>query len=556
MHRVWLFLSLLLFITPTTAVQIVEFCPDPYLYGDADEYIILSGSGSLDGVLVSDGEGGFRFPEGSTIESQITIARSGPAFTETHGYTPGYEWYDYSTAVPDVVRGGTFQMANTGDQLQLFDHGTLVQELVWPRDVSSRQGQIHYLENGTWDRRILMLGQSRFLSEEFNSVDGVVFASPDCSFKVYEDIVGSAKREIRANVYEFSSPAMASSLVDACQRGVEVTVLLEGGPVGGISEEEKGAVTELRRAEIPVSLMTPGDKAHPPYRFDHAKYLIIDRSSVLVTSENFKSNGFPEKGLSGNRGWGVVIEDEGIARYFSAVYSHDSAGGWCSPAAFSSGSTEYPVQREYKAEFSPYRFEDAKVIPVLSPDTSYLVSDLIAGSEVTLDIEQAYITNQTDGSFNPFLLDAISAARRGVQVRILLDSYYYNTEGSGDNDEMVQCINRLATEEKLTLEARLANLEANNIEKIHNKGVIADRRKVLVSSINWNDNSPRFNRETGVIIEHQGVGDYFSRVFDDDWVVSEVSGRTTGPDWFKIRLAFLVLVVLGILAYLRKKTRF
>jgi phosphatidylserine/phosphatidylglycerophosphate/cardiolipin synthase-like enzyme len=121
---------------------------------------------------------------------------------------------------------------------------------------------------------------------------------------------------------------------------------------------------------------------------------------------------------------------------------------------------------------------------------------------------------------------------------------------------MVQCINRLATEEKLTLEARLANLEANNIEKIHNKGVIADRRKVLVSSINWNDNSPRFNRETGVIIEHQGVGDYFSRVFDDDWVVSEVSGRTTGPDWFKIRLAFLVLVVLGILAYLRKKTRF
>jgi cardiolipin synthase len=120
---------------------------------------------------------------------------------------------------------------------------------------------------------------------------------------------------------------------------------------------------------------------------------------------------------------------------------------------------------------------------------------------------------------------------------------------------MVQCINRLASEEHLPLEARLADLEAAPIEKIHNKGVIADGRKVLVSSINWNDNSPRFNRETGVIIEHQGVGNYFTRVFDNDWRDSEARGKT-GPDWVKIRYALLVLIVLGILAYVRKKTRF
>jgi cardiolipin synthase A/B len=555
MRRSWFFLSLLLFLTPVNAVQIVEFCPDPYLSGDMDEYIVLSGSGSLDWVIVSDGEGGFRFPQGSMIASQITIARSGPAYAETHGRNPDYEWYDYSPAVPDVIRGGTFQLANTGDQLRVYDHGTLVQELTWPGNFCTRQGQVHYSDSGIWDRRILMLGQSRFVSEEFSAIDGVVFVSPDCSLAVYEDIVGSAEKEIRANVYEFSSPAMVQSLVNASRRGVEITVLLEGGPVGGISDEEKGAVAELRRAEIPVSLMTSGNDAHPPYRFDHAKYLIVDSSRVLVTSENFKSNGFPDGGVSGNRGWGVVMEDEGVARYFSAVYSHDSAGGWCSPAVFSSGSTEYPLTREYKAEFSPYRFEDARVVPVISPDTSYLVGDMIAGSEVTLDIEQAYITNQTDGSFNPFLEEAISAARRGVKVRILLDSYYYNIEGSGDNDEMVRWINHLAAEEKLPLEARLADLEANNVEKIHNKGVIADGRKVLVSSINWNDNSPRFNRETGVIIEHKGVGEYFTRVFDDDWAVSEVNGKR-GPDWFKIRIAFIVLVVLGILAYIRKKTRF
>ncbi len=44
------------------AVRIAEFCPDPYLHDDADEYIVLSGIGALDGITVSNGNGGFRFP--------------------------------------------------------------------------------------------------------------------------------------------------------------------------------------------------------------------------------------------------------------------------------------------------------------------------------------------------------------------------------------------------------------------------------------------------------------------------------------------------------------
>ena len=159
-------------------------------------------------------------------------------------------------------------------------------------------------------------------------------------------------------------------------------------------------------------------------------------------------------------------------------------------------------------------------------------------------------------TINPFLDEAIRAARRGVRVRVLLDSYYYNTEGPADNDEMVRFINNLAAEENLPLEARLADLEANNIEKIHNKGVIVDGRSVLVSSINWNDNSPRFNRETGVIIDHDGVGEYFSRVFEDDWAASPLSTKKTGPDWFNIGIALTVLFTLCIIAYIKKRTRF
>jgi phosphatidylserine/phosphatidylglycerophosphate/cardiolipin synthase-like enzyme len=548
------FLLILLLIPPSAALQIVEFCPDPYLTGDPDEYLVLEGYGILDGVTISDGEGGFRFPEGSVVSGRLVIARNGAAYTTTHGTPPDYEWYDYSPAVPDVIRSGNLQLANTGDQLTLYEQGSPTQEIAWPRDVTARQGQVHFLEDGMWDPRVLMIGQSRFTPAIFHGVDGVAFTAPDCSLALYEETVSSAREHILVNVYEFTSPRMARSLVDARKQGVNVSVLLEGGPVGGISEDGKGAVSLLKEGGVPVRLMGAETAAHPPYRFDHAKYLVTDRSRVLVTSENFKSNGFPEAGISGNRGWGVVLEDEGLADYFISVYSHDSGGAWTSPAEVTGGREEEPDKQPYKIEFSPYSFRNATVTPVLSPDTSSLVIDLIKDATLSVDIEQAYITNESDGTFNPFLEAAFEAAHRGVQVRVLLDSSYYAIEEDADNDEMVLAINRCAAAEGLPVEARCADLDGNNLEKIHNKGVIADGNKVLVSSINWNTNSPQFNREAGVIIEHPGVAAYFSAVFADDWNSASSDPPDQRPDLLKIGIAVVVIAVLLSVWLWKRKT--
>jgi phosphatidylserine/phosphatidylglycerophosphate/cardiolipin synthase-like enzyme len=67
------------------------------------------------------------------------------------------------------------------------------------------------------------------------------------------------------------------------------------------------------------------------------------------------------------------------------------------------------------------------------------------------------------------------------------------------------------------MEARLARIGNGYPDKVHNKGVIVDGDIVLISSINWNENSPSFNREAGVIIENPDAGAYFSAVFDADW---------------------------------------
>jgi len=550
MRCLMVFLLLCVCVVSCGAVQIIEFCPDPYQADDMDEYIVVSGTGSLDGIAISDNHGGFRFPAGTIINGTLTVARSAPAFEKTHGSLPDFEWQNYSPQVPDVVPGGTLRLANTRDELMVYENSRLVQKISWPGDVKPREGQVHFLENGVWDPRPLMLGQSRLAPKTFENVTVTAFVSPDNSLAVFSRVVASAQHRVLVNVYELSSANITGALIDAKKRGVDVEILLEGGPVGGIIAEEKAAIWWLNQSGIPVFEMTTSESGHAPYRYDHAKYVVIDDRAVLVTSENFGHSGFPPKGESGNRGWGVYLEDPSIAAYFRDIYQTDTGGPAIVPVYGSQGPAEVYTVVAYPAPFAPATFTGARVTPVIAPDTSSAITGLLNSAKGSIEIEQAYITNESKTRLNPYLATAINASRRGVHVRVLLDSYWYSTEDTADNDEMVALINRIAASEHLPLEARCVDLEASGLEKIHNKGVIVDDRAVLVSSINWNTNSPGFNRETGVIVEQPEVARYFRTVFDADWSPA-VRSPQPSTDYLKISCVLAVIGLLIVLYYRR-----
>ena len=198
------------------------------------------------------------------------------------------------------------------------------------------------------------------------------------------------------------------------------------------------------------------------------------------------------------------------------------------------------------------KFEGATVRPVLAPDTSDQITGLIASAGKTVEIEEAYIKNETPLTLNPYLAEAVNASRRGVRVRVLLDSSWYDTEGPKDNDEMVALINRIGATEHIPLEARCANLRASRITTIHNKGVIVDDRNVLVSSINWNSNSPQFNREAGIIIDHPGVAQYFRAAFEDDWNPA-VASPEQKTDYVKFIAAGVIIALLFVVWYRRHR---
>ncbi|HMK16101.1 MAG TPA: phospholipase D-like domain-containing protein, partial [Methanomicrobiales archaeon] len=299
--------------------------------------------------------------------------------------------------------------------------------------------------------------------------------------------------------------------------------------------------------------MTSTPAAHARYRYNHAKYLVIDGEGLLIATENFGPRGYPAPGSRGNRGWGAFIEDPGTAGYFRQVFSADSRGGDVVPYLPPPASPRAPAPVSYRVQFPALRATGVTVTPVLSPDTSDLVLSVLSRAQDRIDIEQASIRNASKCEPDPFLSAAVNSSRRGVAVRILLDGSKYNDEGPADNDEVARAVNALAAAENLPLSARILEPDAGNLEALHTKGVIVDREVVLISSINWNANSPNFNREAGVILESPALGGYYSSVFEEDWSRAGARAGSTGPDLGKIAVAGIVILLLILLSIRRRR---
>jgi hypothetical protein len=157
-----------------------------------------------------------------------------------------------------------------------------------------------------------------------------------------------------------------------------------------------------------------------------------------------------------------------------------------------------------------------QVTTLLSPDYSGgALHELLGSATRTVLVEQMSV----DKSWlaGPSLVgDLVSAAARGVKVRLLMDSSW----GGGDNGIVAETLNDLAEKKGLDLEARLIS-NYHNLSVMHNKGLIVDDRTVI-SSINWGDSAINENREAGVIIASPQIADHFSRLFWQDWSIDPI----------------------------------
>jgi phosphatidylserine/phosphatidylglycerophosphate/cardiolipin synthase-like enzyme len=485
--------------TPEPAVLAVH--PNPVATGDRGEFVVVRGAG---GHVLTDGEGRVRVPGDGRVV--LTAAPS---------------------LVPERVDGRRVEvplpsLANGGERLRLVSGNRTVATVRYGEapEGAVRVGPDRWRQLGTTNRTVVRTTGGR----------ATAFVLPDAPGPPLEAI-RAADRRILLAAYTFGSARVTAALLAAHERGVEVRVLVDGGPVGGMTRRSAGLLDRLADAGVEVRVLD-GRR----YAFQHAKYAVVD-DGVLVTTENWKPAG---TGGHDSRGWGVHLRDPEAAAALASTFRADAdwrgVRDWSAFRAGRRFEPATPANGSYPGEFAPNETTVDAVSVLLAPDNAAgAVVQRIADAERSVRVLQVGI----GGPDQRFLRATLRAARRGVEVRVLLSGAWYVAE---DNRRLVAWLNERATEEELPLTARLAE-PGGRFGKVHAKGVTIDRETVLVGSLNWNEHSATENREVVLALRSEALARYFGRAFDADW-------RRAGDGGGPLPLGLLAVVAAGAVVVL------
>jgi len=544
-------------LAPEKAV-ISEFYP----YALAgDEYVVVTNVGEADisllGWSLSDGEGSLTFGPGLVLPAggSSVISFNSSSYRSAFGVPP-----DIALDVPgNMTASGTFRLANDGDSIELISESGETVDFVCYGDVESSGeawvgGPVPCLRPGEVAKRLggvagpvdtdsssdwtpfrqYKYGYTSFEQAVFDLAPGELtcLVSPDCALGPVLQALGDAVECIRVCAYELGSPYLTSALAAALDRGVSVRVLVEGKPVGGMSEAQVASLSSLATSGAEV-FVVDGVIAEDVARHVgalHAKYVVIDGISAIMGSENFVASSLSEDPVFGNRGWWAMSRHRELARFLETVFESDCRSErpdvveWLlderhDPLA---RPAEHPAVVPAPGLMEPFTNEHpVRATVFVSPDTSvarpYVLDELSRCTRCLAEQLQADLlwADRWTGEKVPSpVLDAVlDILRSGGEVRMLLDSSWFS---KGGNEEVVEYLRGCTGREGLSGEFALI-AEESPVEVLHNKGLVLDDRKVLISSNNWVHSSFFGNRELAVLLESEEAAGYFTRAFGFDW---------------------------------------
>ncbi|MDG5762028.1 phospholipase D-like domain-containing protein [Natronococcus sp. A-GB1] len=480
--------------------RIVELYPNPTAHENVGEYLVVEvpSETALKNWSVTDGHTTARFPN-ETVSGRVALTTDPEETREL-------------TDDPVIELEGTVRLATDGDGLELRDGNRTVDAVTYDRAPTaerwyrttetdgSESANVTPADGEWWPRDATCLPTSTVDADE-----ATAFVLPD-SPDIPQETIRDADDRLLVAGYTFTDEDVADDLVAAADRGVDVAVLLESGPVGGTPDTSESVVETLEHGGVDVRFVG-GEGAR--YRFHHPKYAVADES-VLVTSENWKPAGV---GGESSRGWGVRFADDALADELAAIFRADFEG-WDaeSGASFREDTTfvedDAAPPREFPTNHGAETVSVDAAELLLAPENAEpRLLELLDGADDEILIKQASIADDVS------LLEAtLDAARRGVDVRILLDSSWYVED---EHETLVADLERTADKEELSLEAELVE-DTDAFEKIHAKGIVIDREVAVVGSANWNENSLRNNREVLLALHGTDAAAYYADVFESD----------------------------------------
>ncbi len=395
------------------------------------------------------------------------------------------------------------------------------------------------------------------LGTPLSASSGLTLAiAPDGSYALLESVLAAARQTIDIEVYTFDQPQLAVLLADKVRSGVRVRVLLEGAPVGGMTDQERWACQTLSSISASSGCWyLRSDAAQnivARYRALHAKFAILDDRQLVIGSENFGVNGFPDDdksdGTVGHRGVVAVLDGPALVARARAVFNADynpAIRDFCQW-----GAADCPVGGpipgyvpitltggvSYTVRFTRPLVAAGPVMVELntSPENTLrraggligMIDAAGQGDEVVAEQLSEPLfwgpstSNRTDDP-NPRVEALIGAARRGARVRILLDGFYDDASRPRSNAATAAALNALARAEHLDLRVALGDPTAHGI---HNKLMlarVAGRKIVHLGSWNGTESSAKINREMTIQFESAEAYGLLRGMFENDFWVSQ-----------------------------------
>jgi len=556
---------LALLATPANAALLFTgFTPGLPDSGGADAFEITNtgpASVPLANVSVTGGEGRLGFDPGATLAAgaHIVVTTNATAYSLAARHEADYAPAD-ANGTTRVLDAG-FALGHDGDDLRLEDASGIADVVVWGDSTHAGPGWNGPPLNATgsrlrwftrtpgqdsdtkadWEQpRQARLGWRLPETPTFPVQSGVAFVAPDSSRAMVLDVLLRASSSLRLNVYEFLDVGVANDLLDhmRAHAGLEVRLLVDENPVGMSAEARlvrDRILRDLEEAGAQVHLMQ-----HARYAYDHAKYAVVDDRWVLVQSENLVSGALPTDARHGNRGWGLALDAPTLAQSLAGVFDEDFAldpygarelsDDEPAPVPLPTFVSDAPHPRLEPASGYAFNATLATSPESLMGDGDPLL-DAIARARHEILVEQLNVPPTWRDAAgrdwpNEYLNALVEAARRGVQVRLLLDGHFLDAEGS-PNDNAATLRSLESPGRLLPIQGRLMRDPDEGV--LHVKGVVIDGQSSWVGSMNWNLNSVAQNREVSLLVDAKPFAELFADAFESDWDRAQEQPSTRSP---------------------------
>ena len=373
----------------------------------------------------------------------------------------------------------------------------------------------------------------------------VAHVSPDAGWPTLKPFLAGTKKRLVIGMYDFGAPHIADAVEAAGKKaGFEkMTLVMQAG-------EDVGSGTksdDLKDAEVVDKLSGAlGAKFENAWvkigRVNgwvassyHIKVAVRDRTAFWLSSGNLQSSNQPEidpltehpanpKWLSMyNREWHAIVEHGKLAQAYEDFLLQDfkqnrnydpnealAAAGllklpdlWVPEALLTAVAAERATAVRYFAPFDQSRLFTVR--PLLTPDNYHQYAlELINSAERELLIQNQ--TFNAPGTNQDALREIVEAVRdkqrAGVTVRVIFRV-------------LMPAKARTVLEQLQDFGFDATSIKVQ--KNCHTKGIVVDRRRVMLGSQNISNDGVSVNRDASLLFDDEELAKYFGAIFDHDW---------------------------------------